>query len=34
MSYLTKESVMNRIQEHYDYIKDKYEVVCIMLQGS
>ncbi len=34
MSYLTTDDVMNRIQEHYNYIKDKYEVVCIMLQGS
>lgn len=34
MSYLTKEDVQNRLQEHYNYIKDKYEVVCIMVQGS
>ncbi len=26
--------IMNRIEEHYNFIKDKYEVVCIMLQGS
>ena len=26
--------IMNRIEEHYDFIKDKYEVVCVMLQGS
>lgn len=29
-----KEKIMKRMQEHYDYIKDKYEVVALFLQGS
>lgn len=28
------EMIMKRLQEHYDYIKDKYEVVGLFLQGS
>ena len=30
-----KEKIMNRLQEHYDFLVAKgYEVVCLMLQGS
>lgn len=29
-----EEKIQNRVQEHYDYIKDKYEVVGVFLQGS
>lgn len=29
-----EEAIMDRLQEHYDYIKDDYEVVGIFLQGS
>lgn len=30
-----EEKIMNRLQEHYDYLIAKgYEVVCLMLQGS
>lgn len=28
------ELIRKRVQEHYDYIKDKYEVVALFLQGS
>ena len=28
------EKIMNRLQEHYDYIKNDYEVVGLFLQGS
>ena len=28
------ELIKKRVQEHYDYIKDKYEVVALFLQGS
>jgi hypothetical protein len=34
MNYNTNENIMKRVQEHYNYIKDKYEVVAIFLQGS
>lgn len=29
-----EEKIMNRLQEHYDYIKNDYEVVGLFLQGS
>ena len=29
-----EERIMNRLQEHYDCIKDDYEVVGLFLQGS
>lgn len=30
-----KEKIMKRVQEHYDYLQNnKYEVVCLCLQGS
>ena len=29
-----EERIMKRMKEHYDYIKDKYEVVGLFLQGS
>ena len=30
-----KEKIMNRLQEHYNFLIAKgYEVVCLMLQGS
>ena len=29
-----EEKIQNRVQEHYDYIKDEYEVVGVFLQGS